>query len=245
VDEIEVRRVTVPTDPALAELSRLMYALFADPDVVLPLERLQAFVAEAPGTTGRIFTVLVAEEAGGLLGGTVFSYVAATGCGFSEYLVLRRDRHGQGIGRLLVDARRARLDDQARQSGHTACKALFIEADNPDRTPAALQARERETAMESRARLRLFAHLGFFRVDMAYVQPPLDAGQQPVTYLDLLCAPWDAHVLHDLQIPARWVYDTVGPIWDNWAPGRQEPHSTRLRERLDDAPLALLPPPGP
>lgn len=241
MDAVGLRRVSDTTDPALAELSRLMSALFADPDVVLPLERLQAFLTERPGTAGRTFRVLAAEAAGALVGGTVFSYVPASNCGFSEYLVVRKDLHGRGIGRRLVDARRAHLDDQALQSGNAQCQGLFIEADNPGRTPAALQVRERETAMDSLVRLQLFAHLGFFRVDMAYVQPALARDQLPVTYLDLLCAPWDEQALQDRRIPAEWVYATVGPIWDSWADARDEPHSSVLRTRLGEASLALLP----
>ena len=154
---------------------------------------------------------------------------------------MRKDLHGEGIGRQLVDARRASLDAQAQQLGHATCRGLFIEADNPERTPAAMQARERATAMDSLARLRLFDHLGFLRVDLAYVQPSLGPGKQPVTYLDLLFAPWDEQVARDRQVPADWVYRTLGPIWDNWAFTDGEPHAATLRKRLGESPLALLP----
>jgi GNAT superfamily N-acetyltransferase len=236
-----VRRVTDPADAALGELSRLMYSLFGDPDVVLDLERMQAFLMEPAESARRQFRVLVAEEAGSLLGGTVFSYVPASNCGFSEYLVVRKSRHGQGLGRQLVDARRAELDEQAGRTGHAACHGVFIEADSPERTPAALVARERETAMDSVDRLRLFAHLGFFRVDMAYVQPALGPGKQPVTYLDLLFGPWDQQVKRSRQVPAAWVYQTVAPIWESWAPGSSAADSLQPRARLAEESLALRP----
>jgi GNAT superfamily N-acetyltransferase len=218
-----------------------MYALFADPDVVLELERMQDFLAHNDPPTDRHFMVLVAEDRGALVGGTVFSFVPASNCGFSEYLVVRKDRHGQGLGRLLVDARRAELDHLARQAGQTACRGVFIEADNPQRTPEALQLRERQTAMDAVTRLRVFAHLGFRRVDMAYVQPSLGSGKQPVTYLDLLFAPWDERVRERERVPAEWVYRTLGPIWDSWAPDSFRSHSAALREQLGEASLALVP----
>jgi GNAT superfamily N-acetyltransferase len=236
-----VRRVTDPADAATGALSRLLYVTFADPDVVLDLERMQAFLAEDPLLTGREFNVLVAEEGGTLLGASIFSYVPASNCGFSEYLVVRKDRHGHGVGRQLVDARRAHLGARARDSGHAASSGLFIEADNPERTPAALQARERETAMDTLARLRLFDHLGFLRVDLAYVQPRLGPYKEPVTYLDLLFAPWDEQVAAAGRLPADWVYATLGPIWDSWAADHGEPHAAGLRQRLGQAPLALRP----
>jgi GNAT superfamily N-acetyltransferase len=238
---VTVRRIRDPQDTALRELSRLMYALFADPDVVLELERMQDFLVETDSRSGRRFRVLVAEDDAALLGGTVFSYVPASNCGFSEYLVVRKERHGQGLGRLLVDARRAELDDQARQAGKTACYGVFIEADNPRRTPAALQAQERETAMDTVARLQVFAHLGFRRVEMAYSQPSLGAGKEPVTYLDLLFAAWDERVQHERRVPAEWVYLTVGAIWDSWAPHDLTRHAETLRHQLGEAGLALLP----
>jgi GNAT superfamily N-acetyltransferase len=238
---VVVRRVSDPADAALGDLSRLMDSLFGDPDVVLDLERMRTFLMEPAISAQRQFRVLVAEEAGTLLGGTVFSYVPASNCGFSEYLVVRKSRHGQGLGRQLVDARRAELDEQARRAGRAACNGVFIEADNPERTPAALVARERETAMDSVDRLRLFAHLGFYRVDMAYVQPALGPGKQPVSYLDLLFGPWDQPVKRSQRVPAAWVYQTVAPIWESWAHGSSAADSLALRDRLTEEFHALRP----
>ena len=79
-----MRPVTDPTDAASGALSRLLYASFADPDVVLDVERMQTFLREDPRQSGRQFSILVAEEEGALLGGTVFSYVPASNCGFSR-----------------------------------------------------------------------------------------------------------------------------------------------------------------
>jgi GNAT superfamily N-acetyltransferase len=241
VKTVTLRGIADPQDAALRELSRLLYAVFADPDVVLDLERMRDFLSHNDASADRHFCVLVAEEDAALLGGTVFSYVPASNCGFSEYLVVRKDRHGQGLGRQLVDARRAELDDLARQAGQAACRGVFIEADNPQRTPAALQLQERETAMDTVARLRVFAHLGFRRVDMAYIQPSLGSGKQPVPYLDLLFAPWDEVVGEAERVPAEWVYRTVGPIWDSWAPDSLRSHWCILREQLGDTSLALAP----
>ena len=152
---IAVRRVTDPEDSALDGLSSLMQATFADPDTVLELDRIQAFLAERhSGTAERQFCVVVAEEDGAVVGGTVFSYVPATNCGFSEYLLVRKDRHGQRIGRLLFDARRTVLDELGRDFTHESCSGLFIEVDSPDRTPPDLLDRERETAMDPLTRLQ-------------------------------------------------------------------------------------------
>jgi GNAT superfamily N-acetyltransferase len=248
-DTIAIRRLVDPDDPALGDFSELLHATFADPDTVLELERMQAFLARAqppqqpPHSDGeRVFSIIVAEHDGAVLGGALFSYVPATNCGFSEYLVARKAQHGHGLGRRLFDARRAILDAQARQAGQTACRGVFIEADNPGRTPPGVLAQERQTAMDAVMRLRMFAHFGFWRVDMAYVQPPLGQGKEPVTYLDLLFAPWSEAVQSTRRVPVAWVLGTLGPVWASWAPERVQADLSVLREQLGQQPLRLIEP---
>jgi GNAT superfamily N-acetyltransferase len=236
-----VRRVYVAEDPALRELSSLLETTFADPDTVLELDRIQAFLGEQSASLDRQFCVVVAEAGGRLLGGTIFSYVPPTNCGFSEYLVVRKDRHGHGIGRRLFDARRAVLDELAQESQQKSCSGLFIEADNPDRTPLDLQARGRETAMDTLVRLQVFAHLGFLRVDLDYVQPALGPGKQPVHYLDLLFAPWAERVRSEDRVPAGWVTQTLCAIWASWASSIGQTACAALRQRLGETPVAILP----
>src|SRR5947208_175451 len=81
------------------------------------------------------------------------------------------------------------------------------------RTPSELLEQERATAMDAAERLRVFAHLGFFRVALLYVQPPLGEGKEPVTYLDLLFAPWHEGALAASKVPTEWVLGTLGPVW--------------------------------
>jgi hypothetical protein len=60
----------------------------------------------------------------------------------------------------------------------------------------------------------VFEHLGFQRVNLRYVQPPLAEGKQPVDYLDLLFRPHAPRA----SLPRAWIVDTVLPIWRAWAP---------------------------
>jgi GNAT superfamily N-acetyltransferase len=200
-----------PHDPAVAGVARLLLDVFADPNTVLGKDRLCEFLADR---ADRLFNVLILGPREAPLGATVFSYVPRSNCGFSEYLVLREHARGHGLGRRLSDARKARLDAAAQSAGFAACNGLFIEADNPDRTPTGLLEAERQTAIDEHERLRIFAHLGFFRVDIPYVQPPLGPGKQPVHYLDLLFAPFSSRMN---DVPAAWVVDTLAPVWRAWA----------------------------
>lgn len=230
-----LRQVADPDDPDLAATAALLRSVFPDENTVLGLDRLREFVA-AP-RSGRAFTILVGvSDEMHVVGCTVFSYVYESNCGFSEYIAVTRDTRGSGMGRALFDARRRVLDAEAERAGHATCNGLFIEADNPYRIPPELRAQERLTAMDTEDRLRMFAHLGFKRVDVTYVQPPLGVGKEAVSYLDLLFAEW----LGDTQtIPSEWVTQTVEPIWRAWAPGTHAEELHSLRARLTAARVAL------
>ena len=224
--------VTRPDDSRLVALSALLERTFADPNSVLGLERIQQFLADE--TTPRRFCVMTVEEHNaGVVGGSIFSYVPHTACGFSEYLVLAPEYRGLGLGRKLFDRRKAILDASA--NGH--CRGLFIEADDPERTPPEMLEAERESSLDAYARLRLFAHLGFKRVAITYVQPPLGAGKVAVDYLDLLFAPWRSN---PDAVAVEWILGTLAPIWTGWSPQTAATHLEQLREASGSARFASL-----
>jgi len=217
-----------PHDPLVRSVADLLLEVFADPNTVLGADRLREFLASSAAE--RKFNILALSDNQRLAGATVFSYVPRSNCGFSEYLVLRGAERARGLGRMLINARRTRLEADARAAGFEACNGLFIEADNPDRTPTPLLQAERETAIDAVERLRMFGHLGFFRVDFTYVQPPLAAGKTAVDYLDLLFAPFSGSMR---EVPANWVIDTLTPVWRGWAgPMVELPRVTADRLRL-------------
>jgi GNAT superfamily N-acetyltransferase len=234
---LEIHEVAAGSDPEIHALSRLMIDSLSDPNTVLDEDRLIEFLQRRE--SARSFHILVAAEAGELVGGVVFSYVTASRCGFSEYLVVRQDRRRAGIGRRLVEARRAVLDRRARALGHECARGVFIEVDNPDRVPVR---QEGHTAsLDARTRLRVFDRLGFRRVAMPYVQPPLGPGKQAVYYMDLLFAAWDPDVIASRRIASDWIIDTVGPIWRGWSPDRCREFLGWLSRRMPGDSVELLP----
>jgi hypothetical protein len=216
----------------------MMAATFADPNVVLGLDRLQEFLAGNERNTERRFHVLSARGGEQVVGLCVFSYVRASNCGFSEYIVVALSARRTGLGRKLFDRRKAILDADARRAGHKHCRGLFIEADDPRRVPPEHVTAERETAIDPVERRRIFAHLGFWRVDVPYVQPPLAAGKAAVDYLDLLFAPWDGN---ERDLSPHALLDTLRPTWGAWAPREYEDYLARLVRYLSDQSIALRP----
>jgi GNAT superfamily N-acetyltransferase len=238
-----LNEVTRPDDPRLVALAALLERTFADPDSVLELERIQEFLGDNSDTSARWFHILVAENSvGGVVGGSIFSYVPESNCGFSEYLLLAPESRGRGLGRQLFDRRRAILDQRANRNGHLRCNGLFIEVDSPQRTPPEMLAAERETSLDAYQRLELFAHLGFKRVDVAYVQPPLGAGQHAVEYLDLLFASWQLPPWG--VVPLEIVTQTIAPIWSAWAAESAVSQLEQLRRSVGSARLLSLEPIG-
>jgi GNAT superfamily N-acetyltransferase len=238
-----LKQIDNPDDPQLAEVHSLLAEILADPNTVLGLDRLREFLAANRPSAPRRFYVLVASDPSDrIIGATIFSYVVASNCGFSEYIVTAGDVRGGGVGRQLVDGRKALLDTAARQHGlGTTCRGVFIEVDNPDRTPADLLAQEQETALDAHERWRIFDHLGFRRVDLAYVQPALGEGKAAVDYMDLMFLAWDAATRDAARIPAAWILDTVQVIWSSWAPRTWATHHAILKTQLGTAEVALLP----
>jgi hypothetical protein len=167
----------------------------------------------------------------------MFSYIPRAICGFSEYLVVDQPLRGQGVGRALFDRRKALLDADARRGGRPACNGLFIEVDSPWRTPPELLAADGFDATE---RLRVFQHLGFQRVSLAYVQPPLAPGKAPVDHMDLLFAPWTSAAADGpfdaARVSATWIVATLETIWSAWAPPLSGPYLGQLQRQLGTRP---------
>jgi GNAT superfamily N-acetyltransferase len=197
---------------------------------------MQEFLTQS---SNRTFNVLVAEEAGQVIGGSAFSYVPKPNCGFSEYLVVEPHARGSGLGRKLFDRRKRILDGLAARHGFAACRGVFIEVDNPERTPPEMLEADRESSIDAHERLRIFGHLGFRRVDIEYVQPPLGAGKEAVEYLDLLFASWQSEMS---VIPVQWILDTVEPVWRSWTPATAVQYLQEFRDRIGSSRLVSLKP---
>lgn len=239
-ERVELALIEHPTDPRLADVAGVLSDTFPDPDVVLGLDRLQSFLRGDDREPRRAFFVLAATAGSALVGCSVFSYVPASQCGFSEYIATAAAARGQGIGRRLFEVRHEVLDRAARRSGAAACAGLFVEAESPERTPPRVLTAERDTAMDAAERRAYFRRLGFLRVDVAYSQPPLGDGKQPVDYLDLLFLPWADGIARSRRLPRPQLTVTLQAIWCRWAPASCREHLDRLSRKLPEANIPLL-----
>lgn len=235
--EIRLKEVTNPADREVEGFAALLKANFADENLCLGTERIQGFVAETP-TAARTFHLLVAVGEERVLGGTLFSCAAATGAGFSEYLVLSKEARGGGVSRQLAQRRREILDRSARQRGHAGSPGLLIEVENPWRMPQSYLEHERETAMDAVERWRYFHHMGYQKLDFDYHMPPLGPDQEPVTYLDMFFLPWSDQ--YRGSIPAEFLVQTLAPTWTAWSPEYGARGVEELRQQLGGKAVPLI-----
>ena len=240
LSELRLEEVTRSEDPRLGDVADLLQRTFADPNSVLGLDRIREFLSESAGGALRRFHVLIAAEVASLhvVGTSIFSFVARSNCGFSEYLAIDASLRKQGLARALFDRRKAILDADATLAAKGECHGLFIEVDSPWRTPPSLLALETRDSIE---RLRVFSHFGCQRVDLAYVQPPLAPDKLAVEHMDLLFIPFgDAE-----SLPSEWLVETLEAIWSAWAPDSVATYLAELERQVTTPTVALVDPLSP
>ncbi|NJB84340.1 GNAT superfamily N-acetyltransferase [Lewinella marina] len=118
--------------------------------------------------------------------GAIFEYYPLSACCMLTYLFVDKKARDRGIARQLIETDRERgipgLVAHLREQGRPV-RAVFFETNNPFLTP------EGTDSMAPADRLTAFYKLGAKRVDIDYVQPPLDREKAPVTNLYLCTFP--------------------------------------------------------
>ena len=126
---LTVRRVTDPHDPALAAFGHLQEEVYYAPDMLIPPAAFPRLLAGSQGE--REDRILVAEQGGEVVGGTIYSLLS--GAAFNSFMGVARAAQGQGAGRALhaaslADVRAAGLMGQLR----IALRAYASEGHRPD-----------------------------------------------------------------------------------------------------------------
>ena len=216
-----VRRVTDPQDPAIARFGTLQSEVYFEPDMLIPARYIAHMLAE-PGD--RVNFLLVAEEAGELLGGTVFHYLPAAGSGFSSFMGVTRAARGRGVARALHEARWAALEEAAQGQ----LRGVFIDVVSPERLTGHEREAEAEVGSDPLSRRRTFQALGFRTVDLRYEQPVGGEHGGPVTNMDLLfCPPAPVGTVAVALVAA-----TMRAYWNSWlGAARAEREARKFHER--------------
>ncbi|KAL6046702.1 hypothetical protein QOT17_022077 [Balamuthia mandrillaris] len=139
-----------------------------------------------PDYKDSVFHVVVAfdqedRELKEILGGCVFEYGRESDCGLISYFVVSPMCRGKGLGRLLIERSVEITHADARAAGlKGGCPAIFAETNDPTKVKA------EEDTVPPEVRVRMLQRIGFKRLEMEFVQPPLQEGKNPCANLWLL-----------------------------------------------------------
>ena len=227
----ELRRITSPTDPAILEFGHLQEATYFEPDMLIPASFIGQMLQWSDARRSNHLIVL--EDNGRVVAGTLFHYLAKPQIGFSSYLAVAPALRGQGLARRLHDARAALLEEVS--SG--LYNGVLIDVVNPARLSAFDLELERSVGSDPVKRLQVFSSLGFKRVDVRYEQPVGGANGGPVTNMDLLLCPR----VNAESAPTALIVAAMLEFWTPWL-GRKTAQvaAKALEARAGGERLALL-----
>jgi GNAT superfamily N-acetyltransferase len=206
--EVALRLVESPDDPAIAAFGRLQTRVYYDSGALIPGKYIPQMLASR--SSRRTNLLLVAEQAGQVVGGTFFHHLADAGSAFSSFMGIVPEARGRGLARRLHEARFAALDAV---SGGNPVVGVFIDVVAPERLPRAELDSERRFGFDPQKRRPAFRALGFCTVAIPYRQPVGGPGGGPLETLDLLFCPRGAAVT---EIPRALVLSTLRAYWQPW-----------------------------
>jgi GNAT superfamily N-acetyltransferase len=229
---LEPRRVTNPNDPAIAGFGALQRATYFEPDMLIPVTYIRRILEGGDGSRENV--LLVVEDAGVVVAGSLFHYLRPVNAGFSSFLGVAASHRGRGLARRLHKTRFAALDEVAGR----VVEGVFIDVVNPTRLSRHELEAERAVGSDPRERLAAFSKLGFRRVDARYIQPTGGEDGGPVTNMDLLFCPRTPMV----SVSAALVAGTMRTYWTPWLGAQtvqRETHALQVQARADGQ-FALL-----
>lgn len=189
---MDYRRITSIDDPLFGKMHRLMGEIFP-PEEVLEYE-LWREPLEDPGI--RVFVAVHEDE---VVGATEYRYYPDWNIAMTDFTII--GRHGLGIGRFLARKREKDLHELA-LAGGKELYGMFAEIYDPY---------ERDDhdfggvmPMHPYVRREVLSHLGYKRLDLAYVHPSWKNDGEAVEGLDFCFMPTDEAVQ---DVPASLVAD--------------------------------------
>ncbi|GBF11513.1 GNAT family N-acetyltransferase [Tepidibacillus infernus] len=176
---MEYRRITSIEDPLFKKMHQLMQHVFP-PEEVLEFD-LWKEPLEDPG-----IRVFVAVHEGNVVGATEYRYYEDYNVAMTDFTII--GQAGLSIGRFLVQKRLEDLNSLAAANGKQLY-GMFAEIYDPYRIEHYEFGGVK--TMDPYVRREVLSHLGYKRLDFAYVHPSWNNDGEAVTGLDLCFLPTD------------------------------------------------------
>ncbi|WP_420595164.1 GNAT family N-acetyltransferase [Deinococcus sp.] len=223
-----IRRVTDTHDPALSAFGRIQEASYYDPEMLIPAHYFGQMIGDQGGERQNV--ILVAEDGGEVVGGTLF-HLLPSGAGFSSFMGVALAARGSGAARALHTARMQVI----REAGYAGVFADAVHASALSADDLAAEVRVGSDPLLRRVKLNA---LGFGTVNAPYWQPVGGPDGGPLTDLDLLYCPLEP----SNSVPLALVTETLRAYWQSWlGPQRAAHEAQALAQRTGSDPVALLP----
>ncbi|KKC46404.1 GNAT family acetyltransferase [Paenibacillus sp. D9] len=175
---MEFHRIVSIDDPQFPKLHRLLQEVF-------PPEEVLAYDLWREPLLDPSIHVCVALHEGEAVGATEYRYYPDMRVAMTDFTIIGRP--GLGIGRFLMRSRERELDRLAKESA-TEPLGMFAEIYDPYRTGHEFGG---VSPMNPIVRREVLSHIGYKRLDLAYVHPSWDLEGGAVSGLDLGFLPTD------------------------------------------------------
>ena len=182
--ETNVTEVSVKDKKSLSYLGEfytdIYIDVFKDKDERETFDNLLDYLSLSDKNEGKDYIyhiILVKDESGKVLGGSVFDYFVASNSAVIEFLAVREEKQSAGYGTLIYNEVLKILNRDANKYNHPQVDDIIIEINNPEYV-------EKGDPMKY---LYFWNKLRYRRIEFDYVQPPLDEDKKEVRYL------WLAH----------------------------------------------------
>lgn len=205
---MEYARITSIDDPLFSQMHRLMGTIF-------PAEEVLAFEWWKEPLQDPDIHVYVAVQEGEVVGATEYRYRSELRVAMVDFTIIGRP-YG-GIGRFLFVNREKDLRRLERESG-TVMLGTFAEIYDPREIPSLTFGQI--APMHPMVRREVLSHIGFCKLDLAYVHPSWDHEGKAVKGLDLGFRPAD-EATDSLPAPLvvsflRWYYSALPNKPQEW-----------------------------
>lgn len=174
---MEFVRITSIHDPLFGAMHGLMQRVY-------PAEEVLVAEAWAGPLQDENLRVCVAVHEGQVVGATEYRYMPDVGVAMSDFTIVAAT--GLGVGRFIWERREADLKALAKKHGQTSL-GMFAEIYDPGRVTH-LQFGDMP-AMHPVVRREVLSHMGYRRLDFAYVHPSWQQNGEAVHNLDLCFLP--------------------------------------------------------
>jgi hypothetical protein len=190
---MQYHRITDIRDPYFKQMHDLMKTVFP-PEEVLAFEEWEEPLKD-PGI--RVFVAVQDDQ---VVGATEYRYYADMQVAMTDFTIIGKD--GLGIGPFLVRERKKDLTEVVSASGGKLI-GMFAEIYNPYLTEQLAFGGVK--AMNPFVRREVLAHLGYLKIDMAYVHPSWQQDGEAVQELDLCFMPMGEQADAMQELPATLV----------------------------------------